>query len=161
MALPWSTLVKAIPWSDVITQAPDIARAPASSGRKSARRKASESAAAAAVAGSGRCPDARLTALTAQVAELNARQQESAELLSALANQNAELVSAIAALRQRNRLLGAATGVTAVIALAALTLALTSPWHQLADFVAAQQRSVTGRTPPLQRPCQPPSVTAR
>jgi hypothetical protein len=61
------------------------------------------------------------------VAELNARQQESAELLSALANQNAELVSAIAALRQRNRLLGAATGVTAVIALAALTLALTSP----------------------------------
>jgi hypothetical protein len=26
MALPWSTLVKAIPWSDVIAKAPDIAQ---------------------------------------------------------------------------------------------------------------------------------------
>ena len=26
MPLPWSTLVKAIPWSDVIAKAPDIAQ---------------------------------------------------------------------------------------------------------------------------------------
>jgi hypothetical protein len=124
MALPWSTLVKAIPWSDVIAKAPDIAQGARKLWQKVGTQDSVGSAAAPA---SGDAPDARLTALTAQVAELHARQQESAELLSALANQNAELVSAIAALRQRNRLLGAAAGVTAVIALAALTLALTSP----------------------------------
>jgi fructose-1,6-bisphosphatase/sedoheptulose 1,7-bisphosphatase-like protein len=125
MALPWSTLVKAIPWSDVIAKAPDIAQGARKLWQKVGTQESVGSAAAPTAAGDA--PDARLTALTAQVAELNARQQESAELLSALANQNAELVSAIAALRQRNRLLGAATGVTAVVALAALTLALTSP----------------------------------
>lgn len=124
MALPWSTLVKAIPWSDVIAKAPDIAQGARKLWQKVGMQ---DSVGSAAAPTAGDAPDARLTALTAQVAELNARQQESAELLSALANQNAELVSAIAALRQRNRLLGAATGVTAVIALAALTLALTSP----------------------------------
>ncbi len=125
MALPWSTLVKAIPWSDVIAKAPDIAQGARKLWQKVGTQDSVGSAAAPA-AGNAPAPDAHLTALTAQVAELNTRQQESAELLSALAAQNVELVGAVAALRQRARLLGAATGVTAVIALAALSLALTS-----------------------------------
>lgn len=123
MALPWSTLVKAIPWSDVIAKAPDIAQG----ARKLWQKVGTQDSAAAPVADEAPTPDTRFAALTAQVTELVARQQESAELLSALAAQNAELVGTVATLRQRARLLGAATGVTAVIALVALSLSLTAP----------------------------------
>ena len=125
MPLPWSTLVKAIPWSDVIAKAPDIAQGARKLWQQVSTRDTADSA-GTPVPGTPSAPEARLTALAAQVAEMSTRQQESAELLSALATQNAELVGAVAALRQRNRLLAAATGLASVIALGALTLALGS-----------------------------------
>lgn len=125
MPLPWSTLVKAIPWSDVIAKAPDIAQGARKLWQQVSTRDTADSA-GTPVPGNPSAPEARLTALAAQVAEMSSRQQESAELLSALATQNAELVGAVAALRQRNRLLAAATGLASVVALAALTLALGS-----------------------------------
>ena len=129
MAAPWFALFSAIPWTDVITHAPTVAKGAKKLWQKVSSRKATdtETPGSSTVTDPVASPEARIFALEARLAESDARQQESAELLSALANQNAELVSAIAALRQRNRLLGAATGVTAVVALAALTLALTSP----------------------------------
>jgi len=125
MALPWSTLVKAIPWSDVIAKAPDIAQGARKLWQKVGTRDANGDTAAPASADAS-TPDARLTALAAQVAEMSIRQQESAELINALAAQNAELVGAVAALRQRSRLLGVAAGVAAAMAVAALTVALVS-----------------------------------
>ncbi|HRH73083.1 hypothetical protein [Zoogloea sp.] len=125
MPLPWSTLVKAIPWSDVIAKAPDIAQGARKLWQQVSTRDAPHSA-GTPVPGDASAPDARLAALAAQVAEMSTRQQESAELLSALATQNAELVAAVATLRQRNRLLAAATGVATAIALAALALSIGS-----------------------------------
>lgn len=125
MPLPWSTLVKAIPWSDVIAKAPDIAQGARKLWQQVSTRDIADSV-GTPVPGDASATDARLTTLAAQVAEMSTRQQESAELLSALAAQNAELVGAVATLRQRNRLLAAATGVTTAIALAALTLVLGS-----------------------------------
>ncbi|MDD3354782.1 hypothetical protein [Zoogloea sp.] len=93
MALPWSTLVKAIPWSDVIAKAPDIAQGARKLWQKAAQRTdtthpedmpAPETASGLA--------DMRLAELEGRLAQLNARQQETAELLAALAAQNAELV---------------------------------------------------------------------
>ena len=103
MAAPWFTLFRAIPWSDVINHAPGVAKGAKKLWEKVATRKnAGTQAATAAPAGS---PDQRLYALEARLAEIDARQQDSAELLAELASQNAELVRATEALRRRVRFL--------------------------------------------------------
>ncbi|MBL8453576.1 MAG: hypothetical protein JNK97_12590 [Zoogloea sp.] len=123
MALPWSTLVKAIPWSEVIARAPDLAQ----SARKLWQKAAPDTAAGSASqppegASPGDAP--RFAALEGQLAEVSLRQQEGAELLAALAAQNAELVGTTHQLQQRVRQLAIALGVTGALALAALLLAL-------------------------------------
>ena len=128
MAAPWFALFSAIPWTDVITHAPTVAKGAKKLWQQISSRKATdtETPGGSTVADPVARPEARIAALETRLAESDARQQESAELLAALASQNAELVGAVAALRQRNRLLAAATGLASVVALAALTLALGS-----------------------------------
>jgi len=123
MALPWSTLVKAIPWSEVIARAPDLAQ--------SARKLWHKAAPGTATGSASQPPDGtspgdapRFAALEGQLAELGLRQQEGAELLAALAAQNAELVDTTHRLQQRVRQLAIALGVTAALAVAALLVAL-------------------------------------
>lgn len=114
MAVPWSTLFGAIPWSDVIARAPDIAQGARKLWSKVGRR--GDPPPADVVAPS---LDVRVAALDARLAELTTRQQDGAELLAALAAQQAELIRATDALHARTRLLG---GACAVLALALIGL---------------------------------------
>ena len=72
----------------------------------------------------GASPEARLAALEARLAESDLRQQESAELLAALAAQNADLVRAVDELQRRARLLGVLLGVALLIGGGALVTTL-------------------------------------
>lgn len=72
----------------------------------------------------GASPEARLAALESRLAESDLRQQESAELLAALAAQNADLVHAVDELQRRARLLGALLGLALLIGGGALVTTL-------------------------------------
>lgn len=103
MAAPWFTLFRAIPWSDVINHAPGVAKGAKKLWEKVATHKSAGTQATTAPPAAS--PDQRLSALEARLAEIDARQQDSAELLAELASQNAELVRATEALRRRVRFL--------------------------------------------------------
>ena len=116
MAAPWFTLFRAIPWSDVITHAPGVAKGAKKLWEKVATRKSTETQAATVTPTAS--PEQRLNALEARLAEIDARQQDSAELLAALASQNADLVRATEALRRRARLLSVGLAFALVTLLA-------------------------------------------
>ncbi|NML26744.1 hypothetical protein [Zoogloea dura] len=121
MALPWSTLVKAIPWSDVISKAPDLAQ-----GARKLWQKASGQSGAGERQAEAATPladtDARFASLDTRLVELATRQQEVTELLAALATQNAELVSTADTLRQQLRRLWVAVGLLTVLSVGSLIL---------------------------------------
>ena len=110
MPVPWSALFSAIPWTDVIAKAPEVAQGARKLWQKVGKRKAADAPPMPAV-DPGASPEARLAALEARLAESDLRQQESAELLAALAAQNADLVHAVDELQRRARLLGALLGL--------------------------------------------------
>ncbi|WP_374482021.1 hypothetical protein [Zoogloea sp.] len=115
MAAPWSALFSAIPWSDVIAHAPTVAKGARKLWQKVGKHHADETEAPAAPATTD--PDSRFGAIDARLAELEARQQDSAELLAA---QNAELVRAAEALRRRVQILGGGLLLLAVAFVASL-----------------------------------------
>jgi hypothetical protein len=120
MAAVWLQALKVIPWGTVIDAAPGLA--------KSARgffKKTQEAAQAAADSATAppSCADEgdplalatrRIGALEGALAQVTERQQAAAELLDALAAQNAQLVEAIDALRRRVQILVFAVAVLAV-----------------------------------------------
>ena len=129
MAAPWFALFSAIPWTDVITHAPTVAKGAKKLWQKVSSRKATdtETPGSSAVADPVASPEARIFALEARLAESDARQQESAELLAALASQNADLVRATEELRRRVRILSIGLGIALPLALAALAISFQRP----------------------------------
>lgn len=121
MALPWSTLVKAIPWSDVISKAPDLAQ-----GARKLWQKAAGQSDAGPRQAAPETPltdsDTRFASLESRLAELVTRQQDATEILAALATQNAELVSTADALRRQLRRLWIAVGLLGALSAASLLL---------------------------------------
>lgn len=122
MAVPWATLFSAIPWSDVIAKAPEIAQGARKLWQKVGKRGTTPPVDVPADAPNVPAVDSRLAQLESRLAELTTRQQESAELLAELAEQNADLIRATEELRGRVRQLGIvagvlATGLAAVIVL--------------------------------------------
>ncbi|MBP8133206.1 MAG: hypothetical protein RBS05_01650 [Zoogloea oleivorans] len=118
MAAPWFTLFRAIPWSDVINHAPGVAKGAKKLWEKVATRKTTETQATTAAPTAS--PDQRMAALEARLAEIDARQQDSAELLAALASQNAELVRTTEALRRRTRVLSVGLALILIALLVSL-----------------------------------------
>ena len=106
MPVPWSALFSAIPWTDVIAKAPELAQGARKLWQKVGKREATPPAPPEAPASSAPSFGERIDALDARLADVGARQQESAELLAALAAQNAELIRATEELRSRVRQLG-------------------------------------------------------
>ena len=125
MPVPWSALFSAIPWTDVIAKAPELAQGARKLWQKVGKREAAPPAPPEAPASSAPAIDERLAALDARLADVGARQQESAELLAALATQNAELIRATEELRGRVRQLGIGFVVLAAGLLGTLGLILT------------------------------------
>jgi hypothetical protein len=128
MALGWLTLLKHVPWSDVIANAPAVADGAKKLWNAAARRPSASSGADPVATGSPASDADPLATLREEVARLEAAMLASSELINALAGQNAELIKTVEAHRVRLAWLSvvvAIVGVVAGVAVAAL-LALTA-----------------------------------
>ncbi len=134
MAVGWLTVLKLVPWVEVIKNAPAIAEGAkklwATAGRPAPAEGESPRARQTVEAGGlTEAAPPELAALQAQlasaedsVARLQEQMQASSALIKALAEQNAELVQRVELNRRRTVWLGAGLGVLAL--LAGLQLAL-------------------------------------
>ena len=136
MAISWLSVLQAVPWSDVISNAPKVAEGARklwkSVGPRGADDAAEPAADSAASAGPTLPPDqalmslqGRVRALESAVEGLRGQLQQSSELINALAEQNAQLVQRIELNRQRLQrtlVLAAAAAVLAVGALGWIAL---------------------------------------
>jgi len=100
MAIPWLSVLKMVPWSEVISNAPKVAEGArklwASVSRKETVAKSSEEA------GPALSPEAQsIVALQAQLTDLQQQMLASSELIKALADQNTELIKRIEVSRIR------------------------------------------------------------
>ena len=132
MAIGWLTVLQSVPWSDVVRNAPKVA----AGAKKLWDNVANKSAANPDVAadGSGLAPEpapATLEGLQQQVLSLQAasahlqqRLIESSDLIGTLAEQNAQLIQGIQALRRRLFWQGAALVLVGLLAALATVLAL-------------------------------------
>jgi hypothetical protein len=135
MPLPWKTILSNVPWSDVIGKAPVIADG-ARKLWKNIGRKADDSTEEAspgdAVAAHDTDFSGRLAALVAGQRELRAQMLASGELIQALSEQNAQLVTQLDTLRRRTQRQSWALAATAVAA----GLALLAWLPRLSEFLA-------------------------
>lgn len=125
MAIPWLTLLKTVPWTDVIAHAPSVAHG----ARKlwhsvSGRSGPPEIPPPASPSAS---PDDRLAALEAEVealgktvSELHRRMVDSSALIRELAEQHTALIRRVESLRLRLLWLYGALALLFLLALAAL-----------------------------------------
>lgn len=135
MPIPWLAVLKIVPWSEVITNAPKVvdgakklwssvsgkpvAQMPpaGNSDVTSAPEPASQAEAISTL-------KARIAAMEAGMAEIHGQMLASTELIQSLAEQNTQLVRHIEDNRMRIRWLGRATLVLGTVAVAGLVLAL-------------------------------------
>ena len=100
MAIGWMTVLAAVPWTEVIKNAPKVAE-----GAKklwgTVGSKGGKAASTSVAARQSSDPDVRIVALEATVDELNKQMQASAELIKSLAELNAQLVERIELNRRR------------------------------------------------------------
>lgn len=133
MAIGWISLLKTVPWSDVISSAPTMAEGAKKLWRTVAKK--SPPTAASPQATAALVPEvdtlaqaqARLATLEHTVAELHQQMLASSELIKALADQNTELVQRAEANRLRLRWLSASVLVAVALAAISLALVLTYP----------------------------------
>ena len=127
MAIGWVSLLKTVPWADVIASAPAVADGAKklwkAVGRKTPAAQADggvEAATPAPALDALASLQRRVDAVEASNAELHAQMLASSELITALAEQNAELVKRAEA--NRVRLLWLSMAVIALFAFSVLIL---------------------------------------
>ena len=130
MAIGWLTVLKLVPWEEVISNAPKIA-----DGAKklwgTVARKPPTAESPSTGAQPARSPEgqaivllqARLAAAEAHLSDLHNQMLESSELIKALAEQNTQLIKRVEGNRIRALWLAGATVVVGVVA--AINLAIT------------------------------------
>ncbi len=121
MAISWLTVIKMVPWTDVIANAPKVAEGARKLWGSVARKDASTTIVARKTAASGGPVDtaalqAQVASLEAAVAELHEQMRTSSELIKALAEQNTQLVARIEANRRRMLWVAAISVVALVLA---------------------------------------------
>ncbi|TAL14775.1 MAG: hypothetical protein EPO01_19200 [Aquabacterium sp.] len=123
MAIGWMTVLKAVPWTDVINNAPRIA-----DGAKKLWKAASAKKDAPSTGQGGALQElpaqARLAALEATVRDLQAELLASSALIRELADQNTQLVRQAEISRVRTTQLTAVAAVSSVLASVALLMGL-------------------------------------
>ena len=131
MAIGWLSVLKTVPWGDVISNAPKVA-----DGAKKLWSSVGRKIPAAQPGAPGADPDVpapqpglaelqlRLVAVEARAAELHEQMRTSSELIQALADQNTQLISSVQACRVRLRWLTVATLVLGLLAALGLALGL-------------------------------------
>lgn len=119
MAIGWISVLKAVPWGDVISNAPAIADG-ANKLWKRVRKTEVEPVAEPSEVDLDAGQAARLAALEGQVEELHRQMEASSELINQLAQQNAQLVARIELFRRRARrqmaMLAGVAGVSLLVA---------------------------------------------
>ena len=127
MAIGWITILKTVPWADVISNAPKVADGAKKLWKTVAKKTSApgSSTQAAQAAGSADTSSAspvevRVSEMEARTAELHAQMLASSELINALAEQNAELVKRIEAIRVRVLWLGAVCIILVIITVKSL-----------------------------------------
>lgn len=121
MALNWLTVLKIIPWTEVISNAPKVA-----DGAKKLWKAAARKPPAKHLPADENPPqalDARVAALEAATNDLNSQMLASSELIKSLAEQNEQLIARLE--RQRRSLRWLLVAVLAAGALAAIALLRT------------------------------------
>ncbi len=121
MAIGWLTVLKSVPWTDVISNAPKLAEGArklwqATGGKAGASDQSADSQPVSP-------EQARIDELTAAVADLHGQMHASSELIKALAEQNAQLVRHIETNRLRIIWFGVVLAAVAGLALVAVVLA--------------------------------------
>lgn len=138
MVVTWVSLLKTVPWSDVIANAPAITDGAKRLWNTVAKKSppAGPGEGATATAGAPRTSavsaadealvrlQRRLDEVNTTVTELHGQMLASSELIKALADQNAELIKRIEANRLRLLWLSGAVAVVAVVAVASLVRGL-------------------------------------
>lgn len=130
MAIPWLAVLKSVPWTDVIKNAPAVAdgakkllgtlgkQAPAPQTHPDTASPAGNASAAEAL-------QARCAALEEAVSGLHEQLRASSALLTSLAEQNAELIKHVELNRRRQRWLAGLLMLCASLALTGLLVTLS------------------------------------
>lgn len=131
MAIGWITLLKTVPWADVIATAPVVADGAKKLWKTVGRKKqagedtpAEDAVTIVPEADAATKLQARLLALESTSQELHAQMLASSELINALAEQNTELVKRVEANRVRLLWLSVSTLVTTAAVVLCLVLLL-------------------------------------
>ena len=129
MATGWWSVLKTVPWSEVINAAPQVA----SGARRlwdTVARKSGGAAGMAPGPGMEAEPEEdlfgnlilRVDKNDATLSELRTQMLQASEIIANLADQNAQLIAKMELARTRMLWLGVATGVSGILALVALAL---------------------------------------
>lgn len=124
MAMPWLTLLKAVPWTEVMARAPDIADGAKRLWQRAAGGKGGAAGEAASPPAEAVPPTAdeatrlraELDQLRRQTGELQAEMRASSELIQALADQQSRLIAQVESHRAHVGRLTWAVAVLAVLA---------------------------------------------
>ncbi|MEW6759936.1 MAG: hypothetical protein AB1437_03860 [Pseudomonadota bacterium] len=127
MATGWWSVLKTVPWSEVINAAPQVA---------TGARRLWDTVARKSSTAPGPAMEAqpeedvfgtlvlRVEKNEANLAELRTQMLQASEIIANLADQNAQLIAKMELARTRLLWLGMATGVSSILALVALALIL-------------------------------------
>lgn len=129
MASGWWSVLKTVPWSEVINAAPQVA---------SGARRLWDTVARKSGGAAGMAPDpmmgdepqedyfgtlvVRVERNEMSLAELRTQMLQASEIIANMADQNAQLIAKMDAARNRMLWLSVATGVSSILALVALAL---------------------------------------
>lgn len=132
MAIGWFTVLAAVPWKQVIENAPQVAdgakklwnavaKKPAARDTPGPETRLDLTAEAPTVAGMA----SRIAAIEAETADLHGQMLASSELIKVLAEQNAQLIERIETNRVRVLWLSAIVVIFSALAIVSLVLAVT------------------------------------
>lgn len=129
MATGWWSVLKTVPWSEVISAAPQVA---------TGARRLWDTVARKSAGAAGTMPDAmmeddaqedffgtlvmRVEKNELSLADLRTQMLQASEIIANMADQNAQLIAKMDAARKRMRWLGLAAGASTILALVALSL---------------------------------------
>lgn len=130
MAVGWMAVLKSVPWGVVLARAPEVADSARRLWSSVGRQQQTAEAAADQIAPAPESPvaslEARFDTVEETVAELRMQINQCAELVAQLAEQNSMLVARAEVGRRRMIQLGATTGISLILALVAMVMAVQS-----------------------------------
>ncbi|ADX45173.1 hypothetical protein Acav_1251 [Paracidovorax avenae ATCC 19860] len=137
MAISWITALQLVPWDKVIEASPQLIKAAkgllrSRGAREAEQAQADEEAARLAASGAPSPQELalqRIGALEDQVQALEQSQRQALEVIEQLAQQNAQLVATVSALRTGAQRLAVACGVLGVVLLGTIAYVVAKGWR--------------------------------